>query len=93
VYKKALEADHNHDHALWQRADIAVRGGRAAEAKKYLLHLVDVRTLRGDEQGLAECQARLQALDAGPDTAHRAVSTGAVEIDLNDALSDLGEDK
>lgn len=93
VYKKALEADHHHDHTLWQLADIAARQGRAAEAKQYLLHLVDVRTLRGDEQGLAECHARLQALDAPPDTALRAVTTGTVEIDLNDALSDLDGEK
>jgi len=93
VYKKALEADHHHDHTLWQLADIAMRQGRSAATKHYLLHLVDVRTLRGDEPGLADCQARLQSLDTGPDTAHRAAAAGAVEIDLNDALSDLGDDQ
>jgi tetratricopeptide (TPR) repeat protein len=93
VYRKALEADRHHDHTLWQLADIAARQGRAADAKEYLLHLVDVRTLRGDDDGLADCRARLQALDDGPDTAHRAAASGAMEIDLNDALSDLGEDQ
>jgi hypothetical protein len=93
VYRKVLEAERNHDHTLWQLADIAARQGRVVDAKQYLLHLVDVRTLRGDNEGLADCQARLQALETGPDTAHRAAATGVVEIDLNDALSDLSDDQ
>jgi tetratricopeptide (TPR) repeat protein len=93
VYKKALEADRNHDHALWQLSDIAAKYGRPADAKQYLMHLIDLRTLRGDEEGLASCRARLDTLDAAPDTQMRAVAGGTVEIDLSDALSDMGGDK
>lgn len=90
VYKKALEADRNHDHALWQLADISARHGRAAEARQYLMHLIDLRTLRGDAQGLAECQKRLQAIEAAAGTASAPGS--ALEVDLSDALADMGPD-
>jgi tetratricopeptide (TPR) repeat protein len=70
VYKKALEADRNHEHALWQLSDIAARYGRPAEARQYLAHLIDLRTLR-----------------AAP-----AAAPGR-EIDLSDALADMGGDK
>ena len=91
VYKKALEADRNHDHVLWQLADIARREERWADAKQYLTHLIDVRTLRGDDQGLADCQERLKAVEAAATSVPHA-APGA-DIDLNDALADLGGDK
>jgi Tfp pilus assembly protein PilF len=90
VYKRALEADRNHDHALWQLADISARHGRAAEARQYLMHLIDLRTLRGDAQGLAECQKRLQAIDAAAGTT--SAPAPALEVDLSDALADMGPD-
>src|SRR5688572_23123007 len=88
VYKKALEADRNHDHVLWQLSDIAARHGRPAEARQYLAHLIDLRTLRGDDQGLAECHKRLQAIEAAAGAAP-APAPGS-EIDLSDALADMG---
>jgi tetratricopeptide (TPR) repeat protein len=91
VYKKALETDRNNDHVLWQLADIARREGRWADAKKYLTHLMDVRTLCGDDQGLAECQERLKAVEAATTTVPHAAP--AADIDLSDALADLGGDK
>ena len=91
VYKKALEADRNHDHVLWQLADIARREGRWADAKQYLTHLMDVRTLRGDELGLAECQERLKLVEASASSVPHAAP--AADIDLSDALADLGGDK
>ena len=90
VYRKALEVDHHHDHSLWQLADIAVRQGRPAAARQYLQHLVDVRTLRGDEQGLADCRKRLQAIDAAMSASHASAPT---EVDLSDALADMGPDQ
>jgi tetratricopeptide (TPR) repeat protein len=93
VYRRALEADSHHDHTLWQLADIAVRAGRITEARQYLTHLVDLRTLRGDEEGLSACRDKLQTLEATPDTAIRAMASGAVEIDLSDALADIGGDQ
>jgi tetratricopeptide (TPR) repeat protein len=90
VYKKVLEADHNHEHALWQLSDIAARLGRGTEARQYLLHLIDLRTLSGNDQGLADCRTRLHAIDAAATRTH-AVPPGA-EIDLSDALADMGDD-
>ena len=90
VYKKVLEADHNHDHALWQLSDIAARQGRGTEARQYLMHLIDLRTLRGDDQGLADCRKRLQAIEAAATPTHAAPHGS--EIDLSDALADMGGD-
>ena len=91
VYKKALEADRNHDHVLWQLADISARHGRPAEARQYLMHLIDLRTLRGDEQGLAECRKRLQLIDAAASAA--SAPAPGLEVDLSDALADIGPDQ
>ena len=92
VYKKALEADRNHDHALWQLSDIATRSGHVDEARQYLMHLVDLRTLRGDDQGLADCQKRLKALSVTASTSSAPAVAPSSEIDLSDALADLGGD-
>jgi tetratricopeptide (TPR) repeat protein len=93
VYKKALEADRNHDHVLWQLSDISARHGRPAEARQYLMHLIDLRTLRGDEQGLAECQRRLQAINAAASTGSAPAPAPGVEVDLSDALADMDPDQ
>jgi tetratricopeptide (TPR) repeat protein len=90
IYKKVLEADRNHDHALWQLSDIAARHGRAGEAREYLMHLIDLRTLRGDDEGLADCHKRLKAVEAASRPA--PASAPGAEIDLSDALADLGGD-
>ena len=90
VYKQALEADRNHDHTLWQLSDIAARLGWASEARQYLMHLIDLRTLRGDEQGIADCHTRLKALQAAASAT--AVAAPGSEVDLSDALADLGGD-
>ena len=92
VYKKALEADRNHDHVLWQLADISARRGRPAEARQYVVHLIDLRTLRGDEQGLADCYKRLKAIDAAASAAPAQAPVSA-EVDLSDALADMGPDQ
>lgn len=91
VYKKALEANRNHEHALWQLSDIAARYGRPAEARQYLAHLIDLRTLRGDEEAVADCHQRLRAIDAALSAAPAAAP--GREIDLSDALADMGGDK
>ena len=90
IYKKALETDRNHDHVLWQLADIARRQERWADARQYLTHLIDVRTLRGDDQGLADCHERLKAVEAATTSVPHAAPSA--DIDLSDALADLGGD-
>jgi tetratricopeptide (TPR) repeat protein len=92
VYKKALEADRNHDHALWQLSDIAMRYGRAEQARQYLMHLIDLRTLRGDDQGLADCHNRLKALNVAARASAPSPTPPSSEIDLSDALADIGGD-
>jgi len=92
VYKKALEADRNHEHALWQLSDIAARYGRADEARQYLMHLIDLRTLRGDDQGLADCHKRLKALNIAASASAAPPAKASPEIDLSDALADIGGD-
>ena len=89
---QALEADRNHDHSLWQLSDIAARSGRADEARQYLMHLIDLRTLRGDQQGLADCQKRLKALNVAATSSPPPAMAPGSEIDLSDALADLGGD-
>jgi hypothetical protein len=46
--------------------------------------------LRGDEQGLADCRQRLQAIEAASARTHAAPPRA--EIDLSDALADMGGD-
>ena len=92
VYKKALEADRNHDHALWQLSDIAVRYGHVDEGRQYLMHLIDLRTLRGDDPGLADCHKRLKALNVAASTSAAPAAKASSEIDLSDALADMGGD-
>ena len=90
VYKKVLEAAPHHEHALWQLSDIAARHGRPSEARQHLAHLIDLRTIRGDAEGLAECHRRLRAIEAAASVAH--VAAPGSDIDLSDALADIGGD-
>ena len=91
IYRRVLETEHNHDHALWQLSDIAVRCGRADEARQFLSHLIDLRTLRGDEDGIAACQQRLRTVEASS-SVQAPGSPPVVEVDLSDALADIGDD-
>jgi tetratricopeptide (TPR) repeat protein len=63
VYKKALKVQPRHEQTLSRLAEIATQQGVLVDAKTYLRQLADVRRGRGDEAGLAECRARLAALD------------------------------
>lgn len=63
LYKKALKVQGQHEHTLSQLGEIAARQGLLADAKTYLRQLEQVRRLRGDERGAAECLERLRALE------------------------------
>jgi tetratricopeptide (TPR) repeat protein len=63
LYKKVLKVQAQHEHALSQLAEIAARQGVLVDTKTYLRQLEDVRRQRGDEDGVAECHARLAALE------------------------------
>jgi tetratricopeptide (TPR) repeat protein len=63
LYKKALKVQPRHEHTLSRLADIATRQGLLADAAMYLRQLLNERRSRGDEAGVSEVLARLQALD------------------------------
>ena len=63
LYKKALKAKADDEHALRQLAEVAARQGLTADAKAYLRQVADLRRLRGDERGAAESIVRLGTLD------------------------------
>jgi tetratricopeptide (TPR) repeat protein len=65
LYKKALKVQSQHEHTLSQLAEIAARQGVLVDAKTYLRQLEEVRRGRGDQNGVAECRARLGALENG----------------------------
>ena len=62
LYKKALRAQNDHEPALQQLGEIAVRQGIKADAEVYLQRLAEQRQRRGDDQGAAASLARLSAL-------------------------------
>ena len=62
LYKKALRAQEDHEPALQQLGEIAVRQGIKADAEVYLQRLAEQRQRRGDDQGAAASLARLGAL-------------------------------
>ncbi|MBI3050481.1 MAG: tetratricopeptide repeat protein [Acidobacteria bacterium] len=63
LYKKALKVQGQHEHSLFQLAEIAARQRVLVDAKAYLRQLEELRRQRGDEGGVAECRARLRALE------------------------------
>ena len=63
LYKKALKVQGQHEHALSHLAKTAVRQKLVLDAKTYLRQLEQVRRLRSDERGAAECVDRIRALE------------------------------
>lgn len=59
VYKKALKAKPDHEHALLRLAEIAAAQELLADARAYLRKLWELRSGRGDDQGAADCLLRL----------------------------------
>ncbi len=62
VYKKALKAKSDHEHALLRLADIAATQELLADARACLRRLWELRSGRGDEDGAADCLVRLASL-------------------------------
>lgn len=84
VYKKVLKVKSDHDHAIWQLADIAGRHRLLLDARSYYARLIRDRRTRGDERGAVDCLVRLALLeDAGVEARMVAVQ----------ALIPLGESK
>lgn len=62
VYKKALKAKPDHEHAILRLADIAAAQELMADARTHLRRLWDLRSERGDDRGAADCLIRLASL-------------------------------
>ena len=62
VYKKALKAQPDQEHAILRLAEIAAAQELMADARGYLRRLSELRSQRGDEQGVADCLIRLASL-------------------------------
>jgi len=77
LYKKALKVHGQHQHTLSQLAEIAARQGVLVDAKAYLRQLEEVRRRGGDERGVAECRARLVALEETDEAAPAAAPAAA----------------
>jgi tetratricopeptide (TPR) repeat protein len=79
LYKKALRAQDDHEPALQQLGEIAVRQGLAADAELHLHRLAEQRERRGDDQGAAESLARLSDLKGAHARSRSAAPDSAVE--------------
>ncbi len=97
LYKKALRAQGDHEPALQQLGEIAVRQGITVDAGVYLQRLAEQRQRRGDDHGAVESLARLGALKeariesrmAAATAAERDAAEGIVPGDaVSDALAD-----
>ena len=62
VYKKALKAKPDHEHALLRLSEIAAAQELLADARAHLRRLWELRSERGDEEAAAECLVRLASL-------------------------------
>jgi tetratricopeptide (TPR) repeat protein len=62
VYKKALKAKPDHEHALLRLSEIAAAQELLADARAHLRKLWELRSERGDDDAAAECLVRLAAL-------------------------------
>jgi tetratricopeptide (TPR) repeat protein len=63
LYKKVLKVQAHHEHTLSQLAEIAASQSLLVDAKAYVRQLEEIRRQRGDEDGVAECRARVVALE------------------------------
>ena len=77
LYKKALRAREDHEPALQQLGEIAVRQGLQADAEVYLQRLAEQRQRRGDDHGAAESLSRLGVLKEPRTQSRNAAATAA----------------
>jgi tetratricopeptide (TPR) repeat protein len=92
VYKKILKIKPDHEHALWQVADILGAQGLYADARAHLTTLIGLRQNKGDTRGALQAKVRLGSLDPA-DFDSRLTATGArLEMgDVAGAVRDFKE--
>jgi tetratricopeptide (TPR) repeat protein len=89
VYKKALKAKPDHEHAILKLADIAAAQELLADARAYLRRLMELRRERGDDRGAAECLIRLATLPEADIEARLAGGRAAIQLDDTRRAIDL----
>jgi tetratricopeptide (TPR) repeat protein len=92
VYKKILKIKPDHDHTLWQLADILGGQGLYADARSHLHTLIELRRGRGDTRGTLQARVRLGSLDPNDLDSRRAAASARIEMgDVAGAMRDLKE--
>ena len=89
VYKKILKVKPDDEYALMQSADLAVRQGTLADAKRLLKTVSDLRSKRGDKKGAAEISIRLGTLD--PEDLDARLSAAKATAEMGDTVTALRE--
>ncbi|MCC7416010.1 MAG: tetratricopeptide repeat protein [Acidobacteria bacterium] len=90
VYKKILKVKPEHEHALWQLAEILGTQGLYADARGHLNTIVELRRARGDTRGMLQAKVRLGSLDPADYEGRLAASSARIEMgDVAGALRDL----
>ena len=92
VYKKVLKLKPDHEHALWQIADILATQGRYADARAHLTTLMDLRRGRGDVRGTLQAKIRLGAIDPADYESRLSAANARIEMgDKAGAVRDFKE--
>ena len=92
VYKKILKLKPDHEHALWQIADILSGQGLYADARSHLTTLMELRRGRGDVRGALQAKVRLGSIDPADYESRLTAANARVEMgDKAGALRDLKE--
>lgn len=92
IYKKILKLRPEHEHAILQAVEIAVRLGLLADARSYLAQIIDRRRSRGDKRGAAQARIRLGSLDPADLESRMVAASARIEIgDVAGATRDLKE--
>jgi tetratricopeptide (TPR) repeat protein len=92
VYKKIIKLKPDHEHSLWQVADILGGQGLYADARAHLNTIIDLRQKRGDTRGMLQAKVRLGSLD--PADYEGRLSAAGARVEMGDkagAISDLKE--
>ena len=92
VYKKIIKIKPDHEHALWQVAEILGSQGLYADARAHLNTIIELRRGRGDTRGMLQAKVRLGSLDPADYEGRMAAASARIEMgDVGGAMGDLKE--
>jgi len=89
LFKKILKLKPTDEYALLQSAEMAIKQGTLADAKKLLQTVAALRTKRGDKKGAAEISVRLGMLD--PEDLDARLRAAKAAADMGDKATALRE--